>query len=98
MKWWLPVAAFGLIASQPARAANPFVYSYTADTEEPGETELSLWATDRRGKGEGHYDAQDYRLEVERGLTERFQAAAYVNLASHHVRGLEPEFDRVSRN
>ena len=34
-----------------------------------GETEVSLWATDRRGKSEGHYDAQDYKLEVERGIT-----------------------------
>ena len=59
----------------PARAEeNPFGYSYTAATEEPGETEVSLWTTDRRGKDAGHYDAQDYRLEVERrpdGLRKR---------------------------
>ena len=83
----------------PAHAEeNPFGYSYTADTEEKGETEATLWATDRRGKAAGHYDAQDYRLEVERGLTDRFQIAAYVNLVSHHVRGLEPELDRTRRN
>lgn len=82
----------------PAQAEeNPFGYSYTADTEEKGETELTLWATDRRGKAEGHYDAQDYRLEVERGLTDRFQVASYVNLGSHHIRGL-PELERTRRD
>ena len=83
----------------PARAEeNPFGYSYTAATEEPGETEVSLWTTDRRGKDAGHYDAQDYRLEVERGLTGRFQIAAYLNFVSHHIRGLEPAIADVHRN
>jgi hypothetical protein len=80
-------------------AAGPdFGYVYTAEIEEPGETELSIWATDRRGKGEGHYDAQDYRLEVERGVTHRLQASAYVDFAGHHVRGLDGEFERVDRS
>lgn len=83
----------------PARAAeSPFGYSYTADTEEKGETEIAIWATDRRGKAAGHYDAQDYRLEVERGVTDRFQVAAYLNAASHHIRGLGPEMDDVRRS
>jgi len=86
-------------AAAPAWAEeNPFGYSYTAATEEPGETEVTLWATDRRGKGAGHYDAQDYRLEVERGLSERFQIAAYLNFGSHHVRGLEPAIEDEHRN
>jgi hypothetical protein len=95
------VLGFGLAAclAAPVRAAEaPFGYSYTADTEERGETELALWATDRRGKDQGHYDAQDYRFEVERGLTERFQVAGYVNFSSHHVRGLEPAIGDVQRN
>jgi len=98
-KMWM--LGFGLAASlaAPARAGeNPFGYSYTAETEEPGETELGLWATDRRGKDFGHYDAQDYRLEVERGLTERFQVAGYLNFSSHHVRGLDPVIGNVQRN
>jgi hypothetical protein len=77
---------------------NPFGYSYTADVEEAGETELALWATDRRGKDGGHYDAQDYRFEVERGITQRFQVAGYVNLASHHLRDLGPDMDRTRRD
>lgn len=82
----------------PARAAeSPFGYSYTADTEEAGETELSLWATDRNGKAQGHYDAQDYRLEVEQGFTDSFQVAAYVDAASHHVRGVGADIADVRR-
>jgi hypothetical protein len=102
MKFLFAVAlGLGLAAirSVPAGAEEkPFGYSYTADTEEPGETELTLWATDRRGKGRGHYDAQDYRVEIERGLSDRFQVSAYANFASHHIRGLEPAFGDTRRN
>jgi hypothetical protein len=93
----LACAAVALTCSQPAKAAPDFGYVYTAEIEEPGETELTLWATDRRGKGRGHYDAQDYRIEVERGITERFQASLYVNFAGHHVRGLTGEFEEGHR-
>ena len=30
-----------------------------------GANEIELWATDRRGKETGHYDAQDYRIELD---------------------------------
>jgi hypothetical protein len=86
------------VATAGHAEANPFGYSYTADVEEPGETELALWATDRRAKDDGHYDAQDYRVEVERGITDRFQIAGYLNLASHHIRDLGPDADRLQRN
>src|SRR5256885_17186044 len=56
---------------------------------------MERWGTDRRGKGAGHYDAQDYRLELEHGITDRFAVSAYANFAGHHIRGLEPEFQRV---
>ena len=75
-----------------------FGYVYGAETIEPGETEVTLWATDRRGKDAGHYDAQDYRIEVERALTDQLQLAIYANLAGHHIRGVEPGFDDVDRN
>ena len=85
--------------SVPAHASGTdFGYVYTASTEEKGETELSLWATDRRGKDVGHYDAHDYRLEVERGLTDNFQVSGYANFASHHIRGAGPELYDVSRS
>jgi hypothetical protein len=94
----LIVAGLSIAASSPALAGPDFGYVYTADTEEAGETELGLWATDRRGKGEGHYDAQDYRLEVERGITDRFGVAGYVTFAGHYIRGLDGEFERVDRD
>lgn len=92
---------FGLAACLPAPVAaevSPFGYSYTAETEERGETEVALWATDRSGKDGGHYDAQDYRIEIERGLTNRFQVSGYLNFESHHVSGLEPGIEDVRRN
>ena len=68
------VAAAGL-ATLGATAAqadeNYFGYTYSADTLAKGASEVELWATDRRGKGEGHYDAQDYRIELEHGFTNR---------------------------
>jgi hypothetical protein len=92
------LAALAGFHPRDAKGADPdFGYVYTSEIEEPGETEISLWTTDRRGKGEGHYDAQDYRLEVERGITDRFQASAYIDLASHHVWGVAG-LDPVHRN
>lgn len=85
------VAGAALAYASPTRASTDFGYVYTAETEEAGETELSLWATDRRAKAQGHYDAQDYRVEIERGLSDRVQVAGYLNFASHHVRGLGGE-------
>jgi len=95
----LVATAYSAALAAPAAAAGPdFGYVYTADIEEPAETELSLWATDRRGKDAGHYDAQDYRIEAERGISEHFQVSGYAEFASHHVRGLSGEFARVGRN
>jgi hypothetical protein len=92
------LAGTAALQSTSASAGTDFGYVYKAETEEAGETELALWATDRRGKGEGHYDAQDYRLEIERGITDRFQASAYANFAGHHIRSVDGEFDRVDRD
>jgi hypothetical protein len=100
MKRWIALG-FGLagLAAIPAQAEdNVFGYTYAAQTLPKGETEMELWATDRRGKDAGHYDAQDYRLELEHGITDRFTVSAYVNFAGHHIRGLDPEFQRVGRD
>jgi len=94
----LACAGLALICGSRAKADPDFGYVYTADIEEPDETELTLWATHRAGKGEGHYDAQDYRIEVERGLTDRFQVSGYANFAGHHVRGFSGEFEPVHRD
>lgn len=92
-------AGVALAYAAPAHGSDPdFGYVYTTGFEEPGETEVSLWATDRRGKDQGRYDAQDYKLEVERGITDRFNLSVYANLAGHHVRGLGGEFETVHRD
>ncbi|HEX5259253.1 MAG TPA: DUF6662 family protein [Sphingomicrobium sp.] len=92
-------AAFALACAKPAHASDPdFGYVYTTHIEEPGETEVTLWATDRRGKAAGHYDARDYRIEVERGITRHFQVSGYLDLASHHIHDVGGKFDPVHRN
>ena len=76
------VLAFGLagLAATPAQAEDDvFGYTYAAETLTKGETEMELWATDRRGKDTGHYDAQDYKVELEHGITDRFTVSAYAN-------------------
>jgi hypothetical protein len=100
MKRWMMLgfSLAGLVAT-PARAdENYFGYSYGAETLPKGKSEAYLWFTDRRGKGEGHYDAQDYKFELEHGITNRFQVSGYVNFESHHIRGMEPEFEDVDRD
>ena len=94
------VAFSGLCAfATPARAdENLFGYTYGAETQPKGTNEAYLWVTDRRGKDDGHYDAQDYRLELERGLTNRLQGSVYLNFESHHIRGLDPELPSVDRD
>src|SRR5690349_2476672 len=100
MKHWMALG-FGLagLAATPAQAEDDvFGYTYAAETLLKGETEMELWATDRRGKDASHYDAQDYRLEVEHGFTDRFTVSGYANFGGHHIRGLEPEFPSVGRD
>lgn len=76
------------LAATPARADEQyFGYTYSAEVLARGETETELWATDRRGKENGHYDAQDYRLELEHGFTNRLTVSGYANLVSHNIHG-----------
>lgn len=91
---------FALLAcAAPAHADEQyFGYTYSAEVLGKGQTEAELWATDRRGKEEGRYNAQDYRLELEHGFTNRLTVSAYANFDSHHIRNLEPEFEDVHRD
>jgi hypothetical protein len=87
------------LAATPAWADEQyFGYTYSADVLGKGATEAELWATDRRGKDGGHYDAQNYRIELEHGFTNRLTVSGYTNFVSHHVRGLEPGFEDVDRD
>jgi hypothetical protein len=78
----------GLVAT-PARADEQyFGYTYSAEVLGKGASETELWATDRRGKSDGHYDAQDYRIELEHGFTNRLTVSGYANFVGHHIRSI----------
>ena len=88
---------FGLagMAAAPAWADEQyFGYTYSAELLGKGQTEAEFWATDRRGKSDGHFDAQDYRFELEHGVTNRFSVSGYANFAGHHIRNDEQRIDR----
>jgi hypothetical protein len=74
-----------------------FGYTYSSDVLAKGDTETELWATDRRSKGEGHYDAQDYRIELEHGFTNRLTIASYANFVSHNIHG-SPDLEGTDRD
>ena len=94
------IASTVLVASTaPAYADEQyFGYTYSAEVLGKGQTETELWATDRRGKDGGHYDAQDYRIELEHGFTNRLTISGYANFDSHNIHGLEPDFEDVNRD
>lgn len=77
---------------------NVLAYSYGSETLPRGGTEAYLWATDRRDKGEGNFNAQDYKLEIEHGFSDRLQGSVYFNFLSIHADGLEPSIENVDRN
>lgn len=93
------LAALAVLVPTAAHAdENLFAYSYGSETLPAGGTEAYLWATDRRGKGDGDYSAQDYKFELEHGFTNRLQASLYMNFLSVHANGLEPVIEDVNRN
>ncbi len=57
---------------------EPFGYLRGAQTEAKGEWEVVQWSTARIGKESGRYLGLDLATEVEYGVTDRFQVAAYV--------------------
>lgn len=92
------ISAANLIVPAAQADENVFAYSYGSETLPKGGSEAYLWVTDRRGKGTGDYSAQEYKLELEHGFSDRFQASGYVNFISHRIRGLEPELDDLNRD
>lgn len=95
------VLGFGLaaLAATPAQADEQyFGYSYSAEVLPKRATEMELWATDRWGKLAGHYDAQDFSIELEHGFTDRLTVSGYLHFESHHIRGLEPDLEHTDRN
>lgn len=94
----LPIAAV-LVAGQPAPAhadENLLGYVYGAETLPQGKWEAYQWVTLRTGKAAGSYRAFDLRTEVETGLTDRLQAAFYLNARAHSIAGVPGLEDRDS--
>ncbi len=81
-----------------AVAAPDFGYVYTTEIEPPGETEIAAWATERAGAGDGHYDAEDYRMELERGVSRNLQLSGYAQFSGHHIRPSSGGSDIVERD
>jgi opacity protein-like surface antigen len=97
----LLLAGVGLtaVAAAPAHADEQyFGYVYSAEVLPKGKTEAELWVTDRRGKEGGHFDAQDFRLELEHGFTDRLTISGYANFEGNHIRRLDPDFENTDRD
>lgn len=101
------LGSVGLLAGYALPAVadeNLFGYVTGVDTLPKGAGEVYLWATDRRDKGQGDYAAQDYRIELERGLTDRLTGSLYLNWRHHDIKGAAdvdesgtPEYPDVDR-
>lgn len=75
------------LACLPSLQAHnePFTYVRTAQTEAKGEWELEQWITARTGKESGDYLGLDFSTELEYGITDRLQAALYLNSRYHDI-------------
>ncbi|MEO7564759.1 MAG: DUF6662 family protein [Sphingomicrobium sp.] len=97
----LSVALLGFtnLFATPAKAdENLFAYSYGSETLPKGGSEAYLWATNRSDKGDGDYNAQDYKIELEHGFTNRIQGSLYLNFLSIHADGVSPVIEDVDRD
>jgi len=88
------ITAAGLAAALLAVTAqadeNFFGYTYGSETLPKGAWEFYQWATWRHDKGQGTYEAVDLRTELEYGITDKFQASAYLNTIYHHIQDSGP--------
>ncbi|MBV8971264.1 MAG: hypothetical protein JO290_03120, partial [Sphingomonadaceae bacterium] len=63
------------------------------DLTPAGTFEFEQLVRDRDGRAFGHYDAQDFRTELEYGVTDNFQAALYVNTNRMNASGAPDDDD-----
>jgi len=74
--------------AHPAQAdENLWGYIYGADTLPKGGTEIYTWLTLRASKDKGTYRGWDQMLELEHGITDRFQASFYLKGSAHRIAG-----------
>jgi len=90
----LAVAVLLLLPAAVQAEEDLFGHVQNVETEPPGEWELTQWATLRAGKQAGTFRALDLRTELETGLTDRLQAALYLDVAAHRIRSVPGLEDR----
>jgi opacity protein-like surface antigen len=76
-------AAVLSLAGTASADENIFGYAYGAETLPKGKWEIYSWNTARLDKGKGHYNAFDFKQEIEFGVTDRFQMSLYFNERYH---------------
>jgi hypothetical protein len=88
---------FGSVACAAPAFAGEGLFSrvYTTDTTPAGHFELEQTVREREGRAFGHYDATDFRTEIEYGVTDKFQVAGYFNTNRMHATGA-PDDDDVN--
>jgi opacity protein-like surface antigen len=90
----IPLLATALLPAGARADSAPFGYSYGSETLPKGAWEFETWSTWRTSKNEGRYNALDLRQEIEYGVTDRFQAALYLNERYHGIEGVGSPPDR----
>ena len=60
---------------------SQFAYVYSTDLLPKGAKEVEQWMTWRHQKSTGLFDVLESRTEIEYGVTDQFQIAAYANYA-----------------
>lgn len=90
LKWTLFLSLFtGVVAHA---SEGMFGYIYTAETTPGDQWEYEQIQTFRSGKATGDYQALDVRFEMEYGVTDRLQAALYLNTSYNKIRNVyDPE-------
>lgn len=86
-----------------AQADEPlFGYVYTTDLLPKGKWEVEQWITDQEGQAHGHFHHIHFNTEVEYGLQDNLQIAAYLNTSyadaafnsvRHLTEGMEIPYD-----
>jgi hypothetical protein len=64
-----------------------FGYLQGVETMPKGKWQVYEWFTQRSGKAEGLYSAQDHQFEIEVGITNRLQLSLYTMFSGHQIQG-----------
>ncbi len=91
---FLLVMAMSLFGSSSALAGEGFFSRvYTTETVPEGHFELEQTLRSRSGRAYGEYNAVDSKSEFEYGVTDKFQAAFYLNTQYLHAKGAPDDSD-----